>query len=119
MFYSLIVFIFDVFFYSFVRPICKTLFSRSDYFVVCSRFVYLILKGFTFIELLRRNIILFWSFWTLRRFVLNSFIQFFPTLIKRFVLRSEEHTSELQSRPHLVCRLLLEKKKIKQHYAHN
>src|SRR5436305_4301811 len=27
--------------------------------------------------------------------------------------RSEEHTSELQSRPHLVCRLLLEKKKYK------
>src|SRR5690625_5465501 len=27
--------------------------------------------------------------------------------------RSEEHTSELQSRGHLVCRLLLEKKKIK------
>src|SRR3989442_442839 len=26
--------------------------------------------------------------------------------------RSEEHTSELQSRPHLVCRLLLEKKKV-------
>src|SRR5690554_7387425 len=34
-----------------------------------------------------------------------------------FILsRSEEHTSELQSRPHLVCRLLLEKKnKIKTH----
>src|SRR5690554_7231569 len=28
------------------------------------------------------------------------------------LLRSEEHTSELQSRPHLVCRLLLEKKNI-------
>src|SRR5258705_9534023 len=28
--------------------------------------------------------------------------------------RSEEHTSELQSLRHLVCRLLLEKKKIKQ-----
>src|SRR6266498_994795 len=28
-------------------------------------------------------------------------------------IRSEEHTSELQSRPHLVCRLLLEKKKQK------
>src|SRR6266498_1869182 len=28
-------------------------------------------------------------------------------------VRSEEHTSELQSRPHLVCRLLLEKKKNK------
>src|SRR5690554_2107505 len=27
------------------------------------------------------------------------------------IFRSEEHTSELQSRPHLVCRLLLEKKK--------
>src|SRR5690554_7551764 len=27
-------------------------------------------------------------------------------------VRSEEHTSELQSRPHLVCRLLLEKKKV-------
>src|SRR5436305_10773105 len=26
--------------------------------------------------------------------------------------RSEEHTSELQSRPHLVCRLLLEKKNL-------
>src|SRR5215813_15269708 len=31
--------------------------------------------------------------------------------------RSEEHTSELQSRPHLVCRLLLEKKK-KHTYNH-
>src|SRR5690625_6937224 len=30
--------------------------------------------------------------------------------------RSEEHTSELQSRGHLVCRLLLEKKK---HYRRN
>src|SRR5437870_13854075 len=28
-----------------------------------------------------------------------------------FLMRSEEHTSELQSRGHLVCRLLLEKKK--------
>src|SRR5947209_20591548 len=28
------------------------------------------------------------------------------------ILRSEEHTSELQSRQYLVCRLLLEKKKI-------
>src|SRR2546422_8172294 len=30
---------------------------------------------------------------------------------ERLVERSEEHTSELQSRLHLVCRLLLEKKK--------
>src|SRR5258708_27066109 len=32
--------------------------------------------------------------------------------IDRKILRSEEHTSELQSPDHLVCRLLLEKKKI-------
>src|SRR3712207_6925775 len=31
---------------------------------------------------------------------------------RRGGLRSEEHTSELQSRPYLVCRLLLEKKKM-------
>src|SRR5690554_2973928 len=31
--------------------------------------------------------------------------------------RSEEHTSELQSRPHLVCRLLLEKKKKNKKYT--
>src|SRR5256884_1075911 len=46
----------------------------------------------------------------------------FPTVVERgpdngqaglLVFRSEEHTSELQSRLHLVCRLLLEKKKIK------
>src|SRR3989442_10849788 len=32
-------------------------------------------------------------------------------LVRLRQARSEEHTSELQSRPHLVCRLLLEKKK--------
>src|SRR5690348_17797583 len=34
-------------------------------------------------------------------------------------LRSEEHTSELQSPVHLVCRLLLEKKKKKTQTTHN
>src|SRR2546429_3066434 len=33
--------------------------------------------------------------------------------------RSEEHTSELQSRLHLVCRLLLEKKKKKKSHLHH
>src|SRR2546429_2786772 len=33
--------------------------------------------------------------------------------------RSEEHTSELQSRLHLVCRLLLEKKKINMNDPHH
>src|SRR5256884_2527837 len=32
------------------------------------------------------------------------------------IIRSEEHTSELQSRLHLVCRLLLEKKKLSRQY---
>src|SRR5258707_7326695 len=36
-----------------------------------------------------------------------------PLLHIRRPTRSEEHTSELQSRQYLVCRLLLEKKKIK------
>src|SRR5207253_10730756 len=34
-----------------------------------------------------------------------------PPAVLKHVVRSEEHTSELQSRGHLVCRLLLEKKK--------
>src|SRR6266498_156962 len=39
-----------------------------------------------------------------RRMITNEFVSWRRR-------RSEEHTSELQSRPHLVCRLLLEKKK--------
>src|SRR3712207_8862288 len=35
-----------------------------------------------------------------------------PQPVGREPLRSEEHTSELQSRQYLVCRLLLEKKKL-------
>src|SRR5690554_7106587 len=48
-------------------------------------------------------------------FLTPSLITFFQDLnfTEVFTLRSEEHTSELQSRPHLVCRLLLEKKKTK------
>src|SRR2546429_7284116 len=38
-----------------------------------------------------------------------------PTDVRQ---RSEEHTSELQSRLHLVCRLLLEKKKHQTNYAY-
>src|SRR2546422_6424496 len=34
-----------------------------------------------------------------------------PLANNGYIYRSEEHTSELQSRLHLVCRLLLEKKK--------
>src|ERR1035437_7627735 len=38
--------------------------------------------------------------------------------LRRNHRRSEEHTSELQSRQYLVCRLLLEKKKKKKRDAH-
>src|SRR5437870_8876566 len=38
--------------------------------------------------------------------------QVVANLVGNAVKRSEEHTSELQSRGHLVCRLLLEKKNI-------
>src|SRR5690554_952635 len=44
-----------------------------------------------------------------RKKTLKSFIK--ATYYIQDAERSEEHTSELQSRPHLVCRLLLEKKK--------
>src|SRR5690554_7486377 len=40
-----------------------------------------------------------------------------PWGISTCTSRSEEHTSELQSRPHLVCRLLLEKKKNAERFA--
>src|SRR5690625_2428882 len=39
-----------------------------------------------------------------------SSLQFLAGRSSRMGIRSEEHTSELQSRGHLVCRLLLEKK---------
>src|SRR2546429_1479883 len=41
--------------------------------------------------------------------LLDAVIDYLPSPLD--VPRSEEHTSELQSRLHLVCRLLLEKKK--------
>src|SRR5207253_8889759 len=47
----------------------------------------------------------------------NTFVGRYPwtphVVCSSFETRSEEHTSELQSRGHLVCRLLLEKKKKK------
>src|SRR5690554_7607292 len=44
---------------------------------------------------------------------IEEFTSKFRDLRHQCWMRSEEHTSELQSRPHLVCRLLLEKKKKK------
>src|SRR5256885_4319287 len=44
---------------------------------------------------------------------IGAFVARHPTLKVLALSRSEEHTSELQSPCNLVCRLLLEKKKIK------
>src|SRR2546429_3688805 len=46
-------------------------------------------------------------------FALAPFVGFAGAVAAPSLPRSEEHTSELQSRLHLVCRLLLEKKKKK------
>src|SRR5258708_21901437 len=50
-----------------------------------------------------------WSTWE------NGTMSSRPSRLRSPRPRSEEHTSELQSPDHLVCRLLLEKKKQEQH----
>src|SRR5690625_6691735 len=56
-------------------------------------------------------------YWTLRSRTVIKFscvlMSFLPRPPDKPPARSEEHTSELQSRGHLVCRLLLEKKHTK------
>src|SRR5690625_5381985 len=47
---------------------------------------------------------------------MNKGLSFHGETVARRKDRSEEHTSELQSRGHLVCRLLLEKKKNERTY---
>src|SRR5690554_7684512 len=80
--------------------------------------LFLILCGFVNVLLLRdiiinRRIPMFENkkYITVVFYIIGGFV--FLTLIPTVNIRSEEHTSELQSRPHLVCRLLLEKKKKK------
>src|SRR2546422_2649804 len=51
------------------------------------------------------------DWWTAINVGLNEFVLRLPQPGSVHYWRSEEHTSELQSRLHLVCRLLLEKKK--------
>src|SRR3712207_8807105 len=50
-------------------------------------------------------------FWSTHFLQSVSSVVFFRVGYKYMIFRSEEHTSELQSRQYLVCRLLLEKKK--------
>src|SRR2546427_8785711 len=60
------------------------------------------------------------SFWMLLggRFIAVTLVRRDRSIQTLLQLRSEEHTSELQSQSNLVCRLLLEKKK-KNRHAHN
>src|SRR5690554_7384531 len=65
---------------------------------------------FTFLENPFQNFITILNNGSFRQSLKNTIIIWITNFIPQ---RSEEHTSELQSRPHLVCRLLLEKKKKK------
>src|SRR5690554_7300279 len=61
-------------------------------------------------QTVRKPVILEWKFQKKPQ----SF-QSLTLIVLLLQIRSEEHTSELQSRPHLVCRLLLEKKNTTKH----
>src|SRR2546422_3760576 len=64
--------------------------------------LYLIETPFVFTDIATAEMIKYTS---------NAFLATKVSFINEVANRSEEHTSELQSRLHLVCRLLLEKKK--------
>src|SRR5256886_6967227 len=71
-----------------------------------SRFIYRPLIG-------RRKIVILDNADLLRREAANSLLKTIEEPPPDSLIRSEEHTSELQSQSNLVCRLLLEKKKKK------
>src|SRR3712207_9000696 len=89
------------------RPPRSTLFPYTTLFRSVDDFINLILNMFFLIFLTHRN------FFKLRMPYYNSiiFTSSNATDEPLSIFRSEEHTSELQSRQYLVCRLLLEKKK--------
>src|SRR5689334_23519517 len=70
---------------------------------------------FPYTTLFRSSIDTTW----IRRPAVRKLWEFQAWLMNRGGARSEEHTSELQSQFHLVCRLLLEKKKTKSSVGRN
>src|SRR5947208_5116323 len=85
------------------RPPISTLFPYTTLFR--SMAYRLVEAGVTMVQVnLGKN-----SSWDTHR---KNFVNLKDNLFPYFDRRSEEHTSELQSPDHLVCRLLLEKKKI-------
>src|SRR2546429_7400317 len=99
------------------RPPRSTLFPyttlfRSAPYVFCVHPDFPATDGKSFIEELRKNP----DKYTYGNDGAGGPGQLAAERIFRALKRSEEHTSELQSRLHLVCRLLLEKKK-QDHYG--
>src|SRR3989442_1659566 len=77
----------------------------SNQFEAMSYVSFAIIAGYLFLELK-------YGIKAVGAFVVSvGFIAMGAASLLPYRYRSEEHTSELQSRPHLVCRLLLEKKK--------
>src|SRR5690554_7781477 len=85
----------------------------GTFFLVVNTLLYAIYYNFLFAGTanLRLTINTDVLFFMSIEFTISMFLIGF--VMYQYSLRSEEHTSELQSRPHLVCRLLLEKKKLK------
>src|SRR5687768_18112140 len=95
------------------RPPCSTLFPYTTLFRSSPISDKIFLSDFS--QKVFRFFMIFNSIFFLKK---SHFVQISTTLLVSltqlchlFFIRSEEHTSELQSRLHLVCRLLLEKKK--------
>src|SRR5690625_7516986 len=85
------------------RPPTSTLFPYTTLFRSASANVIIYMLGIYSIHFTFLSIFLILDNWLTWK---NKHI----FLLKHLLARSEEHTSELQSRGHLVCRLLLEKK---------
>src|SRR3712207_8110537 len=94
------------------RPPRSTLFPYTTLF---RSFIFIIIfLSEPFVKLLllsiRYSLLSILIFQHLSKIIKIAHLVFFPKNIF-FFCRSEEHTSELQSRQYIVCRLLLEKKK--------
>src|SRR3989442_7544035 len=81
-----------------------------------SLFAFFLEAAFLGVLLFGRKLVPPWAHFIAALMVaLGTLFSAFWILAANSWMRSEEHTSELQSRPHLVCRLLLEKKNSKLH----
>src|SRR3712207_8788266 len=94
------------------RPPRSTLFPYTTLFRSMMALLFAIASGFSALDLATRDHALGLPEGSIRALIALILIMIF------IILRSEEHTSELQSRQYLVCRLLLEKKKNKTNHSY-